>query len=109
MSNPIVAQVTKVLGLSETCQAALSTFDFQPDCTKMLVSKVLGLGVIGGSFLYKLPQILKILGSGSVAGLSYPSIALELIGFTISLVYNIRNEFPFSTYGEYIFMIAQST
>nr|BAB55334.1 unnamed protein product [Homo sapiens] len=38
-------------------------------CLKILLSKGLGLGIVAGSLLVKLPQVFKILGAKSAAGL----------------------------------------
>jgi len=73
----------------------------------LLVSKILGYTIVAGSLVLKAPQILKIVNAGSVAGLSTTSYWLELIGFTIGFAYNYNANFPLSTYGENIFLMAQ--
>jgi uncharacterized protein with PQ loop repeat len=45
-----------------------------------VVSQLLGYAIIVGSFALKIPQIMKILGSKSVVGLSFPMFALEMFG-----------------------------
>ncbi|XP_059126963.1 mannose-P-dolichol utilization defect 1 protein isoform X3 [Peromyscus eremicus] len=65
-------------------------------CLKILLSKGLGLGIVAGSLLVKLPQILKILGAKSAEGLSLQSVMLELVALTGTVVYSIANNFPFS-------------
>ncbi len=47
------------------------------------------------SILVKLPQILKIIRSGSVEGLSYLSFLFELAAVTITSGYNYSKGFPF--------------
>jgi mannose-P-dolichol utilization defect protein 1 len=69
-------------------------------CFSLLVSKTLGLAIIGVSSVVKIPQILKLLNSRSSDGISFLSYALETASFVISLAYNARSGFPFSTYGE---------
>ncbi|KAI9766591.1 MAG: hypothetical protein M1840_006402 [Geoglossum simile] len=77
-------------------------------CFKLLISKALGIGIIAASSIVKVPQILKLLSSGSAQGVSFLSYALETTGYTISLAYNIRQRFPFSTYGETAFVLVQN-
>ncbi|XP_028636011.1 mannose-P-dolichol utilization defect 1 protein isoform X3 [Grammomys surdaster] len=65
-------------------------------CLKILLSKGLGLGIVAGSLLVKLPQIFKLLGAKSAEGLSLQSVMLELVALTGTVVYSITNNFPFS-------------
>ncbi|XP_052050806.1 mannose-P-dolichol utilization defect 1 protein isoform X3 [Apodemus sylvaticus] len=65
-------------------------------CLKILLSKGLGLGIVAGSLLVKLPQIFKLLGAKSAEGLSLQSVMLELVALTGTVVYSIANSFPFS-------------
>jgi mannose-P-dolichol utilization defect protein 1 len=78
-------------------------------CLKLAISKALGLGIVVGSSLVKLPQVLKIAGSGSADGISFLGILLELIAITFSGVYSYSNNFPFSSYGESVFLAIQTT
>jgi len=76
-------------------------------CLKLGISKALGLGIISASSIVKIPQLLKLLNSQSAAGLSFLSYVLETASFVISLAYNVRHSFPFSTYGETAFIAVQ--
>ena len=69
-------------------------------CHRLALSKGLGLGIILGSSIVKVPQILKILNSQSAEGVSFLSYVLETASFLIGLSYSARNGWPFSTYGE---------
>ena len=71
-----------------------------PECTSLAISKGLGLAIVGASSVLKVPQILKIVSSGSSAGISFVSYALETASLLITMSYSVRNRFPFSTYGE---------
>ncbi|XP_062967416.1 mannose-P-dolichol utilization defect 1 protein isoform X1 [Cynocephalus volans] len=64
-------------------------------CLKILLSKGLGLGIVAGSLLVKLPQVFKVLGAKSAEGLSLQSVMLELVALTGTMVYSITNNFPF--------------
>nr|XP_001504832.3 mannose-P-dolichol utilization defect 1 protein isoform X1 [Equus caballus] len=77
-------------------------------CLKILLSKVLGLSLVAGSLLVKLPQVFKILGAKSAEGLSLQSVMLELVALTGTMVYSITNNFPFSSWGEALFLMLQT-
>ena len=70
------------------------------ECLKFGVSKALGLAIIGASAVVKIPQLLKIVNAQSGEGVSFLSYLLETLSFTVTLAYNARQGFPFSTYGE---------
>uniref|UniRef100_UPI00398F357C mannose-P-dolichol utilization defect 1 protein-like n=1 Tax=Pristiophorus japonicus TaxID=55135 RepID=UPI00398F357C len=96
--------------LTETCyqELVLELNLLHVPCLKILLSKVLGLGIIAGSVMVKLPQIFKILRAKSTAGLSFNSVLLEMLSITGSMVYSIRNHFPFSSWGEALFLMLQT-
>jgi mannose-P-dolichol utilization defect 1 len=71
-----------------------------PKCTSLAISKALGLAIVGASAIVKVPQILKLVNSRSSAGVSFMSYAMETASLLITLSYNVRQQFPFSTYGE---------
>jgi mannose-P-dolichol utilization defect protein 1 len=79
-----------------------------PDCVKLAVSKGLGIAIVGASSIVKIPQLIKLINSGSAEGISFTSYFLESSAYLISLVYNIRHGFPFSTYGETALILAQN-
>ncbi|XP_067880104.1 mannose-P-dolichol utilization defect 1b [Heterodontus francisci] len=96
--------------LSEKCyEEFFLEFNFlDVPCLKILLSKVLGLAIITGSVMVKLPQIFKIMRAKSTAGLSFNSVLLEMLSITGSMVYGIRNHFPFSSWGEALFLMLQT-
>lgn len=77
-------------------------------CLKLAISKGLGIGIIGASAVVKIPQLLKLLNSQSAAGISFLAYALETASYLISLAYNARQGFPFSTYGETALIAVQN-
>ncbi|KAF2709786.1 mannose-P-dolichol utilization defect 1 protein [Pleomassaria siparia CBS 279.74] len=79
-----------------------------PECLKLAISKGLGIGIIGASSIVKIPQLVKIIRSDSAEGVSFLSYLLESSAYVISLAYNIRHGFPFSTYGETALILAQN-
>lgn len=88
--------------LGETCyQTLLLDIDLNArECIKLAISKGLGIGIIAASSIVKVPQIIKLINSRSSAGISFLAYLLETSAYLISLAYNVRQGFPFSTYGE---------
>ncbi|PJF16942.1 Monosaccharide-P-dolichol utilization protein [Paramicrosporidium saccamoebae] len=98
----------KLLG-KECSRALLTNMDFKNfKCLKLAVSKGLGVGIIGGAMVVKVPQILKILASRSTEGLSFLSVVLETLAASITFAYNFRAGNSFTTYGETFFMTIQN-
>jgi mannose-P-dolichol utilization defect protein 1 len=79
-----------------------------PACLKLAISKGLGIGIIGASSIVKIPQLLKILNAQSADGISFLAYLLESGSYLISLAYNVRHGFPFSTYGETALILVQN-
>lgn len=77
------------------------------ECFSLAISKALGIGIVGASAVVKIPQLLKLVNSQSAQGLSFLSYLLETASFVITLAYNVRHGFPFSTYGETAFIAVQ--
>lgn len=105
---PIADLGVSIIG--ETCYKTL-ILDLDPtatECVKYAISKGLGIGIIGASSIVKVPQIIKLLRSKSSSGISFLSYLLETSSYLISLAYNVRNEFPFSTYGETALILGQN-
>jgi len=80
-----------------------------PDCWKMFISRGLGLGIIAGATCVKLPQILKILKSGSAKGISFTGTLLELVAVTANGAYSFSKGFPFNSYGEAVTLSLQTS
>lgn len=96
--------------LGESCYSSL-LLDVNledAECLKLGVSKALGIGIIAVSSIVKVPQIIKLLNSKSAEGVSFLSYFLETVAYIISLAYNIRNGFPFSTFGETALIVGQN-
>jgi mannose-P-dolichol utilization defect protein 1 len=89
--------------LGEKCHSALLLdldFSSHPECVSLAISKALGIGIITAASVVKVPQIIKLVKSQSSEGLSFTSYLLETASFVITLAYNMRKGFAFSTYGE---------
>ncbi|SAM08571.1 hypothetical protein [Absidia glauca] len=100
--------ITAIIG--DTCYSSLiEDLNYTDvDCIKYTVSKGLGLGIVVGGSIVKVPQILTIVSHGSAQGLSLLSYLIESLSYTITLAYNVRQDNPFSTYGEILFITFQN-
>ena len=87
----------------KSCHHISYHFNFQ------FVSRGLGTAIVAGSILVKFPQIIKILSSGDAAGLSFLGVLLELLAVTANGAYSFSQGFPFTAYGEAVFMSFQTS
>lgn len=77
-------------------------------CVKIVVSELLGYGIVAGSALVKLPQLIKIVRAESAEGISLSSMFMEMCASISSFCYYISLGFPFSTWGEHFFLFFQN-
>ncbi|XP_068621401.1 mannose-P-dolichol utilization defect 1 protein homolog [Battus philenor] len=96
--------------LSEKCyDEYFLNFNFlDVPCFKSTLSKGLGIGIIAGSILVKVPQILKIVGSKSAEGINVYAVYMELFAITANFSYSYVMNFPFSAWGEGTFLAIQT-
>ncbi|KAL8730875.1 MAG: hypothetical protein Q9166_003802 [cf. Caloplaca sp. 2 TL-2023] len=87
----------------------LLRLDLRGPCLSLAISKSLGLGIITLSSIVKVPQILKLISSQSAQGVSFLSYALETLSYIVTLIYSVRQGFPFTAYGETAFVAIQNT
>lgn len=73
-----------------------------------MLSKGLGYGIVAGSILVKVPQILKILNNRSAAGINLIAVFLEILAITLNLSYSFVKGFPFSAWGDVAFIAVQT-
>ncbi|CAO3585398.1 unnamed protein product [Absidia cylindrospora] len=104
LRNPLAALI------GETCYVSLVEDFHVTDtiCLKYAFSKVLGFGIVFGSAIIKVPQMVTIISKQSTKGLSLASYYLETYAYIIILAYNLRQQNPFSTYGEVVFIASQN-
>ncbi|PYH47357.1 putative monosaccharide-P-dolichol utilization protein [Aspergillus saccharolyticus JOP 1030-1] len=99
--EPVHDAIISLIG--QSCHNALVVdldVSKDPACTSLAISKALGIAIVGASAIVKVPQIVKLISSRSSAGVSFVSYALETASLLITLSYSVRNQFPFSTFGE---------
>jgi mannose-P-dolichol utilization defect protein 1 len=65
-----------------------------------LISEGLGFGIVLGSTMVKMPQILAVVHAKSADGLSPLAFELETLGLAIAATYGTLNKLAFSAYGE---------
>lgn len=110
MHLPTIIRDPAVALVGEKCYVSLveNLNIHDVDCIKYAVSKGLGLGIVLGGSIVKVPQILTILRNQSAQGLSLTSYLLETFSYFITLSYNLRQGNPFSTFGEIMFICIQN-
>jgi len=81
---------------------------FDELCIKLFISKLLGLVIILGAMIIKVPQIINIITMNSAKGLDINSTYFELFSLGIVIAYNVQKGYHFSTYGEAVFVFAQN-
>jgi mannose-P-dolichol utilization defect protein 1 len=83
-------------------------FKFEKDCISYLISKGLSIGIVLFSFTSKLPQILNMLKSKEIKGLSYLSIYLDVVSFLCTALYSLHMKYPFLIYGESVVILMEN-
>ncbi|KAF9320521.1 hypothetical protein BG006_002777 [Podila minutissima] len=110
MQLPYFIKAPAVAIIGENCYFSLIENLNYTDvpCIKYTISKGLGLGIVAGGAIVKVPQIIKIMQAQSAKGVSFSSYVLETLACVISLAYNVRQQNPLSTYGETFFVTFQN-
>ncbi|TIB87765.1 mannose-P-dolichol utilization defect 1 protein [Wallemia mellicola] len=72
-----------------------------------MISNLLGIGIVVGSSLIKIPQLYTIYTKSS-RGLSLSAFALETIAYFVNYVYGYVHAYPFTTYGENLTLTFQN-
>ena len=75
---------------------------------QQLAVKAIGYAIFLGAIFLKLPQIFNIVKSKSVDGLSAIALYSDVPLIITSVVYNVLQENPFSSYGESIAILVQN-
>jgi mannose-P-dolichol utilization defect protein 1 len=72
------------------------------------LSKFIGFGIIAGSSILKVPQIMKIIQAKSVEGISKSLFYLEILTLLHASTYSMKQNIPFSVYGESLIILGQN-
>ncbi|KAL4429561.1 hypothetical protein ABPG77_008610 [Micractinium sp. CCAP 211/92] len=80
-----------------------------PDILKPLISKGLGYGILLGSTLVKVPQVVNVVRARSAAGLAPLAFELETLGLVIAVTYGFLMGLPFSAFGETVALLLQNS
>lgn len=101
-----------VVPLADWVWAAVQEDDVSPEiclsqvplismgCFSQLFTKALGIAIILGSCLNKIPIMLNIMNSQSAAGISRGSLYGEVVVYANAAVYGFLEGHPFTAYGE---------
>lgn len=76
-------------------------------CLKIVLSKTMGILILVGIVIAPLPQIWKVLWSGSSNGLCSISIFLELLAISTHAAFCYTQKFPIGAWGESLFALIQ--
>jgi len=107
-SSSIESIVSNLLSPHCYDELVLKQHFFDLGCNKLLLSKILGYGILVGSLLVKLPQIVKIKWNKSGVGVSVLAETIMLAAIFGSMAYGYTSEFPISTYGDSYFLYIQT-
>lgn len=106
--KPIRQLVEGLLGVDCTRKLFIEFDLHHGGCNRLLISKGLSIGILLGGLLVKVPQILKVVLHQSGEGLSMMGLFLETVAYAISVAYNLRRAYPFTTFGESCFILTQN-
>ena len=90
------------------CVKKTLTFNIEKECISYLISKGLSIWIVLFSFTSKLPQILYMLNTKDMKGLSYISIYLDILSTLFYTMYPYHMGYPFLTYGEGLIILFQN-
>ncbi|KAJ1362563.1 hypothetical protein KIN20_022164 [Parelaphostrongylus tenuis] len=80
---------------------------FHPTCPKIVLSRVLGVGITSASMILFVPQILKIFNAKNAKGISIISQLLAFVAAVGTASYSFNQGFVFSQYGDSFFIAIQ--
>lgn len=110
---PQAVSTSQLSTITTTCSTVATTSGIssspRPVSTVLtILSTIVGICVLIGSLLYKLPQVIRVIRRKSAQGISVLMYTLETLGTSFSALYFARRAFPFSTYGETVFIMIQN-
>ncbi len=94
--------------MTPACYDEFLSFYPTPACISSTASKVLGLGIIAGSFALKFPQIISIVKAKSAEGMILSALYLETSSTASTSLYNFTIGTPLTTYAESVVILIQN-
>ncbi|GAX75274.1 hypothetical protein CEUSTIGMA_g2719.t1 [Chlamydomonas eustigma] len=100
-SSSVAAHCTSGVTVSLTVQpeAVISHVTATAGWSEVL-AVVIGYLVLAGACFRSIPQIVRMLKEKSAEGLSLTSNVSELLSYTVHIVYNVKQGYPFNTFGD---------
>ena len=90
-------------------EVCLEAIPFMPEgCWGRLIAKGLGIGIILGACISKVPMIVNLWQSKSTAGLSKQGLYAEVVLVANTAAYGMLEGHPFTSYGEVVALLIQS-
>jgi mannose-P-dolichol utilization defect protein 1 len=115
-----ITDIPFVVPLAEWIWAADKSEDVSPEiclsqvpiissgCFSQLLTKALGMAIILGSCLNKMPIMINMMNNKSAAGISRNSLYGEAIVYACGVFYGFLEGHPFTAYGENISLLIQN-
>ncbi len=98
-----------LLVFTEACYARFLSGDFLHwGCLRLTASRAIGVAIITGACVVKVPQIAAFVAAGSAAGCSLGAAYAELAGYALTLIFHVTNGSPWTAYGEAVVVAAQA-
>lgn len=108
LPKQIIDWSSQLIGAKCTKQLLIQHNFKNRECINLAVSKAMSVGIVLASGIVKLPQIYKIIASGSAQGVSFVAHFVELIALSINFSYNLRLGNSFTSFGETLLISAQN-
>ena len=93
---------------TDACLDFSTGFHFNQDCIGVYAAKLIGTAILVGSFALKLPQIYNMYSTKNVVGLSPSSFYTDVAALIITVVYNVLQGNPFTSFGESFVIMMQN-
>ncbi|KAJ9080160.1 hypothetical protein DSO57_1028022 [Entomophthora muscae] len=109
LPKPVKDLASFILGSPYCYEEIVENLNFSNvPCLKLGLSKGIGMGIVFGGCIVKVPQVQKIISAKSALGVSFLSYFLETLSYIVTISYNLRSNNPFSTWGETLAITLQN-
>lgn len=93
---------------NNTCLDFSAGVQFRQDCIGVYAAKLIGTVILIGSFALKVPQIYNLYSTKNTVGLSPSSFYTDCAAVIVTVVYNILQGNPFTSFGEQCVILVQN-